>query len=178
MSRRPAFLGRPRFSPPGFLVRAWRVVQVTGFRRVCPIHHQRLWGISSPAGCCLLYFQSSLLLMALRPSDPKDSSKAKLMSVFRVISMVLYVSAQLSRAGFTKALKILILMLIVKLRVVQSSFKGRSLLPCRFSLSHQSKHPPPPNTHTHFVCKQRYPSRRSVMSFLLAHLHPVLRWLR
>ena len=37
---------------------------VIGFRRVCSVHLQRLWRISSSAGCFLVRFQSSLLLMA------------------------------------------------------------------------------------------------------------------
>ena len=67
-SRLRVFLRRPRFLfPCGFQVRAWRVMQVIGFWRVRSIHLQRLWRISSSAGCCLVRFQSSLLLMiALR----------------------------------------------------------------------------------------------------------------
>ena len=38
------------------------MIQVIGFGRVCPIHLQRLWRMSSSAGCCLVRFHSSLML--------------------------------------------------------------------------------------------------------------------
>ena len=51
------------FFPCGFQVGAWHVIQVIHFRRVCPIPLQHLWRISFSAGCCLVHFQCSLLLM-------------------------------------------------------------------------------------------------------------------
>ena len=58
------FFGRPLFLfPSGFQVKAWRVMFVDGFLRVCPIHHHLLLLISSSAGTSLILSQRSALLM-------------------------------------------------------------------------------------------------------------------
>ena len=52
------------------------MIQVTGFRRVCPIHLQHLWNISSSAGLLLVPFTEFFAANGLRPSDLDDSPKA------------------------------------------------------------------------------------------------------
>ena len=52
------------------------MIKFTGFRRVCPIHLQGLWRTSSSSGCCLVRFPECSVADGLRPSDPKNYSKA------------------------------------------------------------------------------------------------------
>ena len=65
-SRLHKFLGRPLFlSPCGFQARARLVMLVKGFRRVWPIHRQRLIMISASAGLWLVLCHRSSLLMVI-----------------------------------------------------------------------------------------------------------------
>ena len=132
-SRRQAFLGWSRFLLPcGFQVKSWGVIQVSGFWRVCPIHLQHLWRISSSAACCLVCFQSSLLLMVSGHRIRRILLRQVLMNVwilFRVAAVILHVSAPYSRTGFTLVLKILILMLMVRLGEAQISRTATLALP-------------------------------------------------
>ena len=58
------FFGQPLFLFPwGFQVKAWRVMFVDGFLRVCPIHRHLLLLISSSAGTWLVLSQRSALLI-------------------------------------------------------------------------------------------------------------------
>ena len=65
-SRLHEFLGRPLFLfPYGFQDRACLVMLVEGFRRVWPIHHQRVIMISASAGLWLVLCHRSSLLMLI-----------------------------------------------------------------------------------------------------------------
>ena len=86
------FLGLPllRF-PWGFQVRAWRVMLVGGFLRVCPIHLHLCFFISSFTSSCHVLYQRSLLLMV---------SSQKILSIFR-------------RQPLTKVWTLLVIFLVV-----------------------------------------------------------------
>ena len=63
-SRRREFLGRLLLLFPwGFQMRTCLVMLDEDFRRVWPIHFQRLWKMSSFIGCCFVRFHRSWLLM-------------------------------------------------------------------------------------------------------------------
>ena len=130
-------------------------------QRVCPIHLQRLWRISSSAGCCLVRYQSSLLLMVSGHWIWRILLGQVLMNVwifFSVAAMVIHVSALYSRTGFTVVLKILILMLMVMLRPKCFLFGGKLLSLCQFSLLHWHQSP--------LVCQQLYLGRWNLSRLL------------
>ena len=77
------------------------VIPVISFRRLCPIHLQCLWRISSSAGFCFVRFQSSLLLMVSGHRFQRILLRQVLINVWIFISVaaeVLHVSAPYSRS--------------------------------------------------------------------------------
>ena len=82
------------------------VVQVTGFRKVCPVHLQCPWRISSPAGCCLVCLKSSLLLMVSGRRIQRILLRQMLnvWVFFSVTAVVLYISTPYNRTGSTEVM--------------------------------------------------------------------------
>ena len=98
------FFGRPLFLFPwGYQVKAWRVMFVDGFLRVCPIHHHLLL-ISSSAGTWLVLSQRSALLMVFGQWIFRILRRHELMKVWTllmVVFVVLHVSAPYRRTDLT-----------------------------------------------------------------------------
>ena len=97
------FLGFTLFCFPwGFQVRAWRVMLVGSFVRVCPIHLHLRYFISSSTSSCPVLCQRYLLLMV---------SGQKILNIFRrqplliIFFVVLQVSEPYKSTGFTLELK-------------------------------------------------------------------------
>ena len=111
-SRLQQFLGLPLFLFPwGFQDRACFEMLVEGFRRVWPIHLQRLIMILASAGLWLVLCHRSSLLMVIGQRIRRILRRHELMKVctFVVAIVVLHVSEPYSRTGLTLLLKILIL---------------------------------------------------------------------
>ena len=137
-------------------------------------------GVSSPSPVSLedfIFYWFSLgpfpelsVADGLRPSDPKDSSKAGVGECLDRLQCrsrgILHVSAPYSRTGFTVVLKILILILMAGLGEAQMFF---SLSNTALALSVISLH----WHQSPLVCLQCYRGRWN-LSPLLIHLPPVL----
>ena len=125
------------------------MIQGNDFCRVCPIHLQLLWRISSSVGCCLVRFQSSLLLMVSGHRIRTILLRQVSMGVwifFNVAAVVLRISAPYSRTDFTVVLQILVLMFMVRLGEAHMFFIWRKAvfaLPV-LTLLHRHQSPPPP----------------------------------
>ena len=104
-SRVHEFLGRPLFLFPwGLQDRACILMLVEGFRRVWPIHLQRLIMISASAGLWLVLCHRSSSLMVIGQRIRKSLRIHELIKVctfFVVASVVLQVSEPYNKTGLT-----------------------------------------------------------------------------
>ena len=90
------FLGLPLFRFPwGFQVRAWRVMLVGGFLRVCPIHLHLRFFISSSTSSCPVLCQRSLLLMVSGQKILNIFRRQPLMKVWTLL-IIFFVDLQVS----------------------------------------------------------------------------------
>lgn len=159
-SRHHVFLGLPLFRfPCGFHVRACLVMLFAGLRKVCPIHLQCRFLISSSAGSWFV-FCHSLLLLVSGQRICKILSRQLLMktSTFLVMAAVLLqVSARYKRTALTLVLKILTLVLTdssLDLQMFRSCINAVHAFPIR-ALTSASEPPcllmtlrhPPPSEH-------------------------------
>ena len=130
------FLGRPFFLFPwGFKNMAYLVMLLEGFRRVWPIHLQRLIMITTSAGLWLVLCHRSSLLMVIGQRIRKILRRHELMKVrtfFVVATVVLQVSEPYSRTGLTLLLKILILVRSLKPQMFFNCRKTALALRCQF----------------------------------------------
>ena len=126
------------------------MILVIGFRRVCPTHLQCHWRISSSAGCCLVRFQSSLLLNISDHHIRRILLRQVLMNIwifFSMAAVALHVSAPYSRTGFTVVSMIGILMLMARVGEAQMFFiwrKAALALPVLAFTAASAPSPPPP----------------------------------
>ena len=101
---------------------------VEGFRRVWPIHLQRLIMISASAGLWLVLCQRSSLLMVIGQRFREILRRHELIKVctfFVVATVVLQVSEPYNRTGLTLLLKILISVWSVRSLELQTFFNCR-----------------------------------------------------
>ena len=108
----PLCFGLSFSSPVGSRTGLDVVIYVTGCLRVCPIHLQRLWRISSSAGCCLVSFQSSLSPMVTGHRIRRTLLKqvlTKCLDLLQCRNCGSPCSSCIQKGSFTVLLKILIL---------------------------------------------------------------------